>query len=138
MAIFDEDFWQNLTVQSASTYGFFYLVLLLVTAARRSNNPGPQSRMDKFAQDIKIPDSVDFIEEKMDKPKDSLVRKDLGQVIELAYWVVKFVSDVEKQFQFSKPLTDEEKIFTDSSAAVIKYSRYLLKFIRSFEKLTKL
>lgn len=69
------------------------------------------------------------------KKKESLVSDELGQIVEMCYWFVKFVGDFEKDFE--TPVDEKLRFFGENSAAVVKFARYVIKFLRSFEKLSK-
>ena len=63
-----------------------------------------------------------------------------GQLIEMAYWMVKFEGDFNKNYEDSKlgkSGEDDDRLFGINSRTFIKFIRYFLKFFGSFEKLLK-
>ena len=79
-----------------------------------------------------------------------MVNVDLREVVEMSYWLIKFVGQFEKQYKEHvtgkseaefKHDTDnkstKEGLFSKNTATMIFYTRFLLKFLRSFEKLFK-
>lgn len=83
-----------------------------------------------------------------DEPKKArLIGKNAAEVIEMSYWLVKFVRDFEKirdqAFGATKRNDDDDDSgkqepfhwFADNSATIIGMSRFLAKFINAFEKL---
>ena len=94
-------------------------------------------------------------QDKLNKSKKSkkgpyLVNVDIREVVEMSYWLIKFVGQFEKQYNKHvngkseanfKNDTDNkstgEGLFSKNAATMISYSRFLLKFLGSFEKLFK-
>ncbi len=108
--------WQRVAFASAALYGFISVVAMLLSSAlgRAGGARPPQvaRRSDDF---------------------DSLVSDNLEQIVEMSYWFVKFVSDFENNLGVE--VDEDAKIFAANSASVVKYARYMTKFIKSFEKL---
>ena len=72
---------------------------------------------------------------RMEKEKKQvLVRESAAQFIEMAYWFIKFVGDFEKN---RGGAGDSKKFhwFKKNSASIVKYARYVVKFIASYQKL---
>ncbi len=113
---FDEDNWRLATVGSATTFGLLHLLALLVKGTNKRNSDHFIDRMDK----------------------ESLVSEDLGHIVEMTYWFVKFISDFEKRYGDETKAENRIDFFGDDSAAIIKFARYFIKFIRGFEKLAKI
>ena len=71
----------------------------------------------------------------------------MGPVVEMAYWFVKFVGDyntlyktavdasAKKKDQKKEPIT--KYFFTKSTARLVKFARYLLKYLSNYKKLYK-
>jgi hypothetical protein len=94
-------------------------------------------------------------QDKLKKSKKSkkgpyLVNVDFREVVEMSYWLIKFVGQFERQYKEHvngkseanfKYDTDNkstgEGLFSKNAATMISYSRFLLKFLGSFEKLFK-
>ena len=92
-------------------------------------------------------------QDKLKKAKKSkkgpyLVNADFREVVEMSYWLIKFVGQFEKQYKEhvmeksdaelkSEPINDNDTLFTKNAATMISYARFLLKFLGSFEKLFK-
>ena len=77
-----------------------------------------------------------------------LVNPEFREVVEMSYWLIKFVGQFEKQFKEhvmeksdaemkSEIKDDNDTLFTNNGSAMISYARFLLKFLGSFEKLFK-
>ena len=77
-----------------------------------------------------------------------LVNPEFREVVEMSYWLIKFVGQFEKQFKEhvmeksdaemkSEIKDDNDTLFTNNASAMISYARFLLKFLGSFEKLFK-
>ena len=88
----------------------------------------------------------------MDKKKsedEPFFNKAFGQLIEMAYWMVKFEGDFNNNYEKSGKSTEEksdstwdwdffpDRLFGENSRTYIKFIRYFLKFFGSFEKLLK-
>ena len=88
---------------------------------------------------------------KQSKKGSYLVNVDFREVVEMSYWLIKFVGQFEKEYKAhtmsksgeaelkSETVNDKKTsgIFTKNAATMISYSRFLLKFLGSFEKLFK-
>ena len=87
-------------------------------------------------------------ERRMDKSKkksEQAFNPAFGQLIEMAYWMVKFEGDFNKNYEDSKVAKKSEKswnffpdrLFGTNARTYIKFIRYFLKFFGSFEKMLK-
>ena len=92
-------------------------------------------------------------QDKLKKSKQSkkgpyLVNSSFREVVEMSYWLIKFVGQFEKQYKThvmgksdaglkSKDKDRNETLFSKNAAAMIFYARFLLRFLGSFEKLFK-
>ena len=92
-------------------------------------------------------------QDKLKKAKKSkkgpyLVNAEFREVVEMSYWLIKFVGQFEKQYKEhvmeksdaelkSESINDNDTLFTKNAATMISYARFLLKFLGSFEKLFK-
>lgn len=85
---------------------------------------------------------------KKSKKGPYLVNPDFREVVEMSYWLIKFVGQFEKQYKEhvmeksdaemkSEIKDDNETLFTKNASTMISYARFLLKFLGSFEKLFK-
>ena len=68
----------------------------------------------------------------------------LGNLIEMAYWLIKFEGDFNKIYEESIAEKSAkfmdifpERLFGKSSRTLLKFTRYFLKLFGSFEKLLK-
>ena len=80
-----------------------------------------------------------------------LVNPDFREIVEMAYWFVKFVGQFGKEYKAHIAQKTEAKLkpdakdnevkfsgaFTKNTATMISYMRFFLKFLSSFEKLFK-
>ena len=80
-----------------------------------------------------------------------LVNPDFREIVEMAYWFVKFVGQFGKEYKAHiaqkteaelKPDAKDNEVkfsgaFTKNTATMISYMRFFLKFLSSFEKLFK-
>ena len=96
-----------------------------------------------------------ILQNRQDKSKKSktgpyLVNVDFREVVEMSYWLIKFVGQFDKQYMahvnekseadFTYDTDDKSKgegLFSKNAATLISYARFLLKFLGSFEKLFK-
>ena len=68
--------------------------------------------------------------------KQILVRESAAQFIEMAYWIIKFVGDFEKsRGNEGSSAFKNFHWFKETSTAILKYARYVVKFISSYQKL---
>ena len=85
---------------------------------------------------------------KKSKKGPYLVNPDFREVVEMSYWLIKFVGQFEKQYKDhvmeksgaemkSEVKDDNKTLFSKNAAEMISYARFFLKFLGSFEKLFK-
>lgn len=66
--------------------------------------------------------------------ENTLISEELAEVVELCYWMLKFVSDVEAEEALGN-VPESVKALAKNTKLIIKLSRFVVKFIKSFEKL---
>ena len=79
-----------------------------------------------------------------------MVNVDFREVVEMSYWLVKFVGQFEKQYNtFIMKTSDAELksetkkgdtgdgLFSKNTSTLVSYARFFLKFLGSFEKIYK-
>ena len=84
---------------------------------------------------------------KKQKKGPFLVNIDFREVVEMSYWLVKFVGQFEKQYKAYISNNSDQKLksqtgkghglFSKNTATLVSYARFFLKFLGSFEKLYK-
>ena len=75
--------------------------------------------------------------------RKTLINGKLRDVVEMAYWLVKFVGDYEKlssksyqkDLRLPKEGEKNDTLISGATRNVIAFSRYFLKYLGSFEKL---
>ena len=98
-------------------------------------------RQDNFKETKKKPNKGPF-----------LVNANFREVVEMSYWLIKFVGQFGKEYRNNHALGKTEddlkiksrkgetlhsELFTKNTAMLISYARFFLKFLGSFEKLYK-
>ena len=80
-----------------------------------------------------------------------MVNVEFRELVEMSYWLVKFVGQFEKEYKAhttqksevaevksdAKNETRGDGLFSKNAATIISYTRFFLKFLGSFEKLFK-
>ncbi len=136
-----EDALGAVTAWAILAYGVLALVRLGGDAARGlfQQVGGGGHQVDPVPRWDQIPMQL----ERMDDDDDSLVSKTLTEMVEMTYWIVKLVGDFEKgSGLLMKPRDDgkgdQKGLFGEDAASIVKFVRYTVKFIKSFEKLSKI
>jgi len=167
--------WQAVTIWAITTYGLMQFLAMNTKETFAHRQSKINNLQTEFASTYFIPqddsamkkafDAFDGtfgvsndnngaaakrMDKKANKKKKSLLDGKLRDVVEMAYWLVKFVGDYEKLYSktylkdidvktgSSADLVKEEKPFSligPNTRSLVAFSRYFLKYLGSFEKL---